>query len=80
MLAWIPFLEPMNALQGLWYLLLVPMSFGIAMVYRSLREQTYATYWRSVFIMTGQVVFGIAAIAVALMVFVQWIIPILNQP
>ena len=80
MLAWIPFLEPMNALQGLWYLLLVPMSFGIAVVYRSLREQTYATYWRSVFIMTGQVVFGIAAIAVALMVFVQWIIPILNQP
>jgi hypothetical protein len=80
MLSWIPFLEPMNAIQSVWYVLLLPMAFGISVVYRSLREQSYATYWRSVFIMTGQVVIGIAAIAIALGIFVQWIIPLLNQP
>ena len=56
------------------------MAFGIAVVYRALREPSYNTYWRAVVIMTLQVVFGIAAIAIALGVFVQWVIPLLNQP
>lgn len=80
MLAWTPFLEPMNAMQSIWYLLLLPMSFGIAVVYRALREETYTTYWRSVLVMTAQIVFGIAAIAVALAIFVQYVVPLLNQP
>ena len=80
MLAWTPFLEPMNAMQSIWYLLLLPMSFGIAVVYRALREETYTMYWRSVLVMTAQIVFGIAAIAVALAIFVQYVVPLLNQP
>jgi len=80
MMAWIPFMQPMNALQSTWYLLLIPMAFGIAVIYRALREESYATYWRSVVIMTGQIVFGIAAIALALGMFVQFVIPLLNQP
>jgi hypothetical protein len=80
MMAWTPFLEPLNAMQSVWYLLLIPMAFGIAVVYRALREPSYNTYWRAVVIMTLQVVFGIAAIAIALGVFVQWVIPLLNQP
>jgi hypothetical protein len=79
-LAWTPFLEPMNAMQSIWYLLLLPMSFGIVVVYRALREEIYATYWRSVLVMTAQIVFGIAAIAVALAIFVQYVVPLLNQP
>jgi hypothetical protein len=79
-LAWIPFLEPMNAMQSVWYLCLVPMAFGIAVVYRSLREESYVTYWRSVCVMTGQIVIGITAIAVGVGVFVQFIIPILSSP
>ncbi|HIA72224.1 MAG TPA: hypothetical protein EYO01_05965 [Phycisphaerales bacterium] len=80
MLAWTPFLEPMNAMQSVWYLLLLPMVFGISVVYRALREKQYATYWRSVAIMSGQVVIGIVGIAVALGFFVQIVIPLLNQP
>jgi ABC-type transport system involved in cytochrome c biogenesis permease component len=79
-LAWTPFLEPMNALQPIWYVLLIPLVFGISVVYRALRENQYATYWRSVAIMTGQVVIGIVGIALALGIFVQVVIPILNQP
>jgi hypothetical protein len=79
-LAWIPFLEPLNAIQPTWYLLLLPLVLGIAIIYRAIREENYAVYWRSVAIMTGQVVFGIVAIAIALGLFVQLVIPILNQP
>ena len=78
MLAWIPFLEPMNAMQSVWYVFIIPMAFGISVVYRSLRESTYTTYWRSVALMTTQIVLGIAAIAVALGIFVQVVIPLLN--
>jgi hypothetical protein len=80
MLAWIPFLQPMNALQSTWYLLLIPMAFGIAVIYRALREESYTTYWRSVVVLSGQIVFGIAAIAVVLGMFVQFAIPLLSQP
>jgi hypothetical protein len=80
MLAWIPFLEPMNAMQSVWYLFIIPMAFGIAIVYKAMREDTYATYWRSVAVMTSQIVFGIAAIAVALGIFVQFVVPLLSQP
>ena len=41
MLAWIPFLEPMNAMQSVWYIFIIPMAFGIAVVYRAMREDTY---------------------------------------
>ena len=78
MLAWIPFLEPMNAMQSVWYIFIIPMSFGISVVYRSLRESTYTTYWCSVVLMTIQIVLGIVAIAVALGIFVQLVIPLLN--
>ena len=78
MLAWTPFLEPMNAMQSVWYIFLIPMSFGISVVYRALREETYVTYWKSVVVMTVQVVFGIAAIAIGLVIFVQFVVPLLN--
>ena len=77
-MAWLPFMQPMNVLQSTWYLLLIPMAFGIAVIYRALREESYATYWRSVVIMTGQIVFGIASIALVLGMFVQFVIPLLN--
>ena len=80
MLAWIPFVQPLNAVQSIWYLLLIPMALGIAVIYRALREESYATYWRSVVIMTGQIVFGIASIAIALGIFVQFVIPLISQP
>jgi ABC-type cobalamin transport system permease subunit len=56
------------------------MAFGIAVVYKALREITYATYWRCVLVMTAQIVCGIAAIAFAIGIFVQFVIPHLNSP
>ena len=80
MLAWTPFLEPMNAMQTWWYLLLIPLAIGISVIYRSLRENSYNAYWRSVFVMTVQIVVGIAAISLAVGLFVQLAIPLINPP
>ena len=56
------------------------MAFGISVVYRSLRETSYTTYWRSVFVMTLQIVVGIAILSIAIGVFVQLAIPLINPP
>ena len=80
MLAWIPFLEPMNALQTWWYLLLIPMAFGISVIYKALNEDNFLNYWRSVLVMTTQVVLGISALAVAVGLFIQIVIPLVTQP
>ncbi|MBC8203040.1 MAG: hypothetical protein H8E91_04350 [Planctomycetes bacterium] len=80
MLAWIPFLEPMNALQSFWYLLLIPMAFGISVIYKALHEDNFLHYWRSVLVMTTQVVLGISLLAVGIGLFIQIVIPMLTQP
>lgn len=78
-LAWIPFLEPINAFQTWWYLLLVPLAFGISVIYKALRLQDLTAFWREATIMTVQVVGGIVALAICVMVFVQFVIPALPQ-
>ncbi|HBZ97234.1 MAG: hypothetical protein CMJ41_02225 [Phycisphaerae bacterium] len=72
---WIPFLEPMNWLQGLWYVLLVPLAFGIAASYKAMRIVDMRNYWRQVGMMTGQIVVVIAALAVGLILFVTFVLP-----
>lgn len=78
MIAWIPFYEPFNEAQQWWYLLLLPMSFGISMMYRAIRDNEYAHYWRNVLITTGQIVGCIALLAIALGLWVQFVVPVLN--
>ena len=80
MLAWIPFIEPCNALQSVWYLLLIPLSLGISLMYRAIRETSAGDYWRSVIIMTVQIVVVIAALGVGLGLVVELLIPMLNSP
>ena len=78
MIGWAPFFEPLNAVQQWWYLLLIPMSFGISMMYRAIRSFEYAHYWRSVLVTTGQIVGCIALLAIVLGLWVQVMVPILN--
>lgn len=79
-LAWIPFLEPMNALQPWWYLLLIPMAFGISVIYKALHEDNFLKYWRSVLVMTIQLVLGISLLAAGIGLCIQLVIPMVSQP
>lgn len=77
LVAYIPFLDPMHALQDVWYLLLVPLAFGISIIYRAIRMPNLDHFWRGVTIMTTQIVAAMVALGVVLVVLVQVVIPIL---
>jgi hypothetical protein len=77
-LAWVPFLEPINALQAWWYLLIVPLSFGISVIYKAMRLPRLERIWIQVAIMTMQIVLAMIALAIGLAVLIQLVIPMLS--
>jgi hypothetical protein len=77
MLAYIPFLHPVAAVNDWWYLLLPVLSFGIAVVYKALRVYTFEAFWRETFVLTFQIVGAMIALAIALAIFIVFIIPML---
>lgn len=77
LLGYIPFLQPLNVVHDWWYLLILPLAFGLSMVYKALRVPDFQNYWRQVVMMTLQIILGLAALAIALFVLVQVVIPAL---
>ena len=78
-LGWIPFLEPMNLFHQWWYLLLLPLAFGLAVTYKAIRVPTLKFYWWQVALMTAQIVCGVVALGVLVALFVQFAIPFLTR-
>ena len=78
-LGWVPFLDPIPAVFDWWYLLLVPLSFGISVIYKAIRLPVLDGFWRQVVIMTIQIVVAIGALAVMLGLFVELAIPALGR-
>ena len=74
---YVPFVDPINIFHDWWYLLLIPLSFGISVIYRALKMQDLDRFWRAVAMMTVQIVLVMAALAVALVVLVELAIPLL---
>ena len=74
---YVPFLDPIHGLQGVWYLLLLPLAFGISLIYRAVRVRTFERFWQGVGVMTLQIVLAMVALAVALILLVQVAIPLL---
>jgi hypothetical protein len=79
LLAWIPFLEPINWFHQWWYLLLIPLAFGIAVTYKAVRLPSLHRYWTQVMIMSVQIIVGVVALGVLVAVFVQFAIPTLTR-
>ena len=75
MLAWIPFIEPLNIFHQWWYLLLLPLSLGISVVYKGVRMRDLQGFWRETTIMTVQIVLAMVALALMVTLLVQVIIP-----
>ncbi|MFT3687037.1 MAG: hypothetical protein QM783_19300 [Phycisphaerales bacterium] len=74
---WRPFLDPINA-HSFWYLLLIPISFFIAVAYKAVRVKTLTGYWTAVVVMTVQIVLGMIALAVVFYLLVQVYPKLLN--
>jgi hypothetical protein len=74
--AYIPFLDPLHCVHDWWYLLLIPLSFGVSVIYKALRMGNLDDFWRQVAIMTTQVVVAMIGLGIGLLVLVQLVIPI----
>jgi len=68
-LAYRPFLDPLNVHDS-WWFFLIPLSFGIAVVYKAARMKSLDHYWRAVFTMTAQIVIAMILLALASYLFV----------
>jgi hypothetical protein len=73
--AYIPFVHPMTFVHEWWYLLLVPLAFGISVIYKAVRMSTLEDFWRQVAIMTMQIVLAMIGLAIALIILVTLLIP-----
>lgn len=73
--AYIPFLDPLQGAHVWWYVLLVPLAFGVSVIYRALRMPNLDHYWRSVWMMTVQVVLAMVGLGILLTLLVGVVIP-----
>ena len=76
-LAYIPFLYPISLVHDWWYLLILPLSIGISIIYKALRLGSLDRFWHNVVIMSIQIILSMIGLAIALLILVQWIIPAL---
>ncbi len=77
LLAYIPLLRPLNFAHEWWYLLVLPLCFGLSMIYKAMRVGNLDRFWREVATMTLQIILGLIALAIALQILVQVILPAL---
>jgi hypothetical protein len=77
LISYIPFLHPISAFHTWWYLLIIPLSFGIAVIYKALRVHDLRDFWRQVAVMTSQIILAMIALAVSLVLLVQVLVPLL---
>ena len=76
-IGFVPFFTPINFFQTWWVLLAIPLAIGISMVYKAMRYRHYRNYWRQVAVMTVQIVFGMIAMMVGLVLFVEYVVPLI---
>ncbi|GAB4385272.1 MAG: hypothetical protein Kow0022_10510 [Phycisphaerales bacterium] len=76
LLAYRPFLDPIN-LDNLWYLLLIPMSFFLAVGYKAVRAVDMSRYWTQVLAFTFQLIVGMVGLGFGFFVFVRVLLPAL---
>jgi hypothetical protein len=77
-LAYIPFVHPINFFHEWWYLLLAPLAFGISVIYKAVRLPSLEFFWRSVVVMTLQIVLAMIGLAIALAMLVQFVVPMMR--
>lgn len=77
-----PFIDPVDVwipwIHDAWFFLLIPLAFGISVVYRAVRLDNLAEFWPSVLKMTAQIILGMIALALAGYIFVLVLLPLLT--
>jgi len=76
LLAWRPILDPLP-IDSVWYLLLLPISLGIAMAYKAVRVPEFKDYPKQVAVMAVQTVLAMVGLAVASYLVIEVALPII---
>ena len=58
--------------------ILLPLSFGISVIYKSMRLPRLERFWQQVAFMTTQIILAMVALAIGLAVLIQIVIPVLS--
>ncbi|MFI4898194.1 MAG: hypothetical protein ACIARR_10245 [Phycisphaerales bacterium JB059] len=73
-LAYTPFIDPIQA-HDIWFLLLIPLAFLIAVGYKAVRTVNMRHYWRQVLMFTVQIVGGIVLLGLGAYLIIAYAIP-----
>jgi hypothetical protein len=73
-LAYTPFIDPINV-HSTWFWLLIPLAFGVAVVYKALRVGDMRHYPRQVLAMTVQIVGVMVLLGIASYLLIQHVVP-----
>jgi hypothetical protein len=74
LLAYTPFIDPINV-HRIWYMLIVPLSLGIAITYKAIRVGDMKQYPKQVIAMTAQIVGIMALLGLGSYLLIQHIVP-----
>lgn len=77
LIAWIPFLEPIRGIGNAWWLLSVPLIFGISVAYKAIRAQSIERFWAQVAWFSARIIAVMAALTLGLLVLVRIVLPAL---
>lgn len=75
MLAWTPFIHPLNIFHTWWYVLIVPLAFGVSVIYKAVRMPDLLRFWRETLAMTAQIILAMIGLAIGIALLVQVAIP-----
>jgi len=78
LLAYTPMLDPMPLSGMTWWLTLLPLALGIAVVYKAIKLEDMDRYPKQVVMMTTQIVVVMVALAFGIQVAVGWVLPLLG--
>tara|TARA_Y100001933_G_scaffold166453_1_gene164702 strand:+ start:31 stop:282 length:252 start_codon:yes stop_codon:yes gene_type:complete len=73
-LAWRPFLDPID-LHDAWFWLLIPLALLIAIAYKAVRVPDIANFWRQTLLFSAQIILGIVGLFAAALVTLNVILP-----
>jgi hypothetical protein len=79
LLAYRPFLDPMD-LQTVWWWLLIPMAILVSIAWKAVRVANFRAFWRPVAIMSIQIVLAMAGLAIGAHVLADLLVPLFDVP
>lgn len=66
LLAWRPFLDPINALHDVWWLLFIPMAIFVAVIYKAMRIADLRRLPLEATTLTVQIILGMLGLGLAI--------------